>query len=184
MENASKALLMAAGVLIGILILSLGVYLFVSFSQHASQTYDQIKEDQINQFNSEFVALQGKNITIYDVISTVKRAEEFNGANGLNSTDDSFIEIIVKTKNNNNYDNTSNDSNINSLAGDKMEKWIKDDKEEMDNVKLKNADGTYTDDVKLPPYKCTVEKYNDQQRVKRVKFEYDEETWNEWKNPT
>ena len=59
MENASKALLMAAGVLIGILILSLGVYLFVSFSQHASQTYDQIKEDQINQFNSEFVALQG-----------------------------------------------------------------------------------------------------------------------------
>ena len=31
MENASKALLMAAGVLIGVLILSLAVYLFENF---------------------------------------------------------------------------------------------------------------------------------------------------------
>jgi len=32
MENASKALLMAAGVLIGLLVLSLMVYLFASFA--------------------------------------------------------------------------------------------------------------------------------------------------------
>lgn len=31
MENASKALIMAGGVLIGILILSLAVYLFIDF---------------------------------------------------------------------------------------------------------------------------------------------------------
>ena len=31
MENASKALLMAAGVLIGMMVLSLMVYLFISF---------------------------------------------------------------------------------------------------------------------------------------------------------
>ena len=33
MENASKALIMAGGVLIGVLIISLAVYLFVSFGQ-------------------------------------------------------------------------------------------------------------------------------------------------------
>ena len=37
MENASKALLMAAGTLIGMLIISLAVYLFTSFGSRADQ---------------------------------------------------------------------------------------------------------------------------------------------------
>ena len=42
MENASKALIMAAGVLIGILILSLAVYLFVSFGNTSRELHKQI----------------------------------------------------------------------------------------------------------------------------------------------
>ena len=37
MENASKALIMAGGVLIGVLIISLAVYLFVSFGQTSAE---------------------------------------------------------------------------------------------------------------------------------------------------
>lgn len=178
MENASKALLMAAGVLIGVLILSLGVYLFVNFSQHASQTYDQIKEDQINQFNSEFVTLQGKSdITIYDVISTVKRAQEFNNVNELNPADDSFINITVKTAGGDKYDNVNG-----TLTDNKLTDWINHDKEMMDNAKMYDLAGNLTGEieVKLPPYKCINIEYNDQQRVKKAEFEFDSETWGKW----
>ena len=37
MENASKALIMAAEILIGLLIISLAVYLFTSFGTSAAQ---------------------------------------------------------------------------------------------------------------------------------------------------
>ena len=36
MENASKALLMAASVLVGVMILSLGVYLFSTYAEYSS----------------------------------------------------------------------------------------------------------------------------------------------------
>ena len=42
MENASKALLMAGGVLIGILILSLAVYLFITFGAESKEIHAQI----------------------------------------------------------------------------------------------------------------------------------------------
>ena len=51
MENASNALIMAAGVLIGILILSLAVYLFIDFGSTASEINSQITEQQISQDN-------------------------------------------------------------------------------------------------------------------------------------
>ena len=67
MENASKALLMAAGVLIGILILAFGVYLFTQFGGTSALIHGQIESDRINQFNSQFTSYEGKDdITIYN----------------------------------------------------------------------------------------------------------------------
>ena len=54
MENASKALLMAAGVLIGILILTLMVTLFLS-AREVSSRHDQVKKtEEVEQFNANF----------------------------------------------------------------------------------------------------------------------------------
>ena len=44
MENASKALLMAASVLVGVVILSLAVYLYISFSGSANEIGKQMEE--------------------------------------------------------------------------------------------------------------------------------------------
>ena len=60
MENASNALIMAAGVLIGILILSLAVYLFIDFGSTASEINSQITEQQISQANSKFTIYEGQ----------------------------------------------------------------------------------------------------------------------------
>ena len=79
MENASKALLMAAGVLIGIMVLSLAVYLFVTFGSTSAQMHQQKEQDQLNQFNSQFTSYEGKeDITIYDIVTVANLATENN----------------------------------------------------------------------------------------------------------
>lgn len=78
MENASKALLMAAGVLIGILILSLMVTLFLS-AREVSSRYDQVKTtEEVEQFNANFTKYVGKNITIHQVLTISNFATKEN----------------------------------------------------------------------------------------------------------
>ena len=54
MENASKALIMAAEVLIGILILTLAIYAFV-FYNDVAVTYEKTQiEQDLQKFNNQF----------------------------------------------------------------------------------------------------------------------------------
>lgn len=85
MENASKALVMAGGVLIGILILSLAAYLFVDLGATSSEITAQNEQKQITAFNSKFTSFEeykdkdGKwQITIYNIISLAGYANENN----------------------------------------------------------------------------------------------------------
>lgn len=87
MENASKALIMAAGILIGVLVLSLGVYLFTSFGNSAAQIQKENEINALNKFNSQFVAYQGrKDVTIYEILELANLASENNKYYGLDST--------------------------------------------------------------------------------------------------
>lgn len=85
MENASKALIMAGGVLIGVLILSLAAYLFVDLGSTSAEITAQNAEKQITEFNSKFTSYEGYKdnegnwqITIYDIISLAAYAKENN----------------------------------------------------------------------------------------------------------
>ena len=95
MENASKALLMAAAVLIGVIILSIGVYLFVYFSDYAIGVEDDVRTNQIAQFNSQFLSYQGKELTIYDVITLANMAKDYNQENGYASGQTGYITVTV-----------------------------------------------------------------------------------------
>lgn len=78
MENASKALLMAAGVLIGILILALMVTLFLS-AREVSSRHDQVKKtEEVEQFNANFTKYVGKNITTHQVLTIYNFAQKKN----------------------------------------------------------------------------------------------------------
>ena len=59
MENASKALIMAASVLLGVMILSVGVYLFYVYSDYSSNAYQRMEQAQIDQFNTQFLKYYG-----------------------------------------------------------------------------------------------------------------------------
>ena len=79
MENASKALLIAVGILIGIIILSLGVYLFAVFGNYASKTQGKIDANELAQFNDKFMKYNGlTDLTIQDIITVKNYALESN----------------------------------------------------------------------------------------------------------
>lgn len=81
MENASKALLMVAGVLVGVMILSLGVYLFSVFGDSSTEINRRLEQAQIDEFNSQFTKYANKSdLTIHDIV-TVANLAKSNNAN-------------------------------------------------------------------------------------------------------
>lgn len=85
MENASKALLIAAGVLVGVLVASLAVYLFMDFGSQTAEMNKQNEQKQLSAFNSQFTSYatykdkdDNWKITIYDIITLRGKAEENN----------------------------------------------------------------------------------------------------------
>ena len=107
MENASKALLMAAGVLIGVAILSLAVFLFVDFGSISRDTHSKIAEQQLVQFNSKFSVYESykengkwQNLSsIYDVTTVAGYARENNNYYKESNVYSSDFQIIVKLGN-------------------------------------------------------------------------------------
>ena len=69
MENASRALLMAGGILVGVLIVTLMITLFLS-ARDLSNTYDANKQSEaIQQFNENFTRYIGQDITMHQIIT-------------------------------------------------------------------------------------------------------------------
>ena len=99
MENASNALLMAGAVLIGVLILSAGVYLFTQFSSTSHQISEQLTASQISQFNSQFTKYEGReDVTAHTIVSICNLAkqnnEQYYGRRG-SSSDPYYIQVIL-----------------------------------------------------------------------------------------
>lgn len=78
MENASKALLMAAGILIGVLLLALLVTLFSSARSLSNQYEATKKSEAIQQFNVNFIKYLGQDLTIHQVVTICNFAKKEN----------------------------------------------------------------------------------------------------------
>ena len=78
MENTSRALLIAGGVLIAIIILSMGVYLYILFSGQAKTYQSTVETVEMQKFNSAFEVYIGRtNITAQEVITAYNKAQEY-----------------------------------------------------------------------------------------------------------
>lgn len=143
MENASKALIIAAEVLLGVMILSLAVYLFSIFGNYSSETQQRIEETQISQFNNQFLKYYGKinnqtiKCTAHDVISLSNLAKQNNEQYELNLS---------------NYNENSYYIQVKLLGigqkGKNLEKWTND--EQVDFIRQNATQGT-----EIKYYKCT-----------------------------
>lgn len=78
MENASKALLIAGGVLSGILILSLLVFMFTSISNNAKSKEEIKIVEQLTAYNKEFESYNRKLLRGTDVVSLINKAISTN----------------------------------------------------------------------------------------------------------
>ena len=104
MENAVKALYIAAGVLMGIMVLSLGVALFASLQNYVDSSKEQIEFNELTSFNTQFTkyinyanGVKQFDLTIQDVITAAGKAYENNSSYNLdtNGWDESSNSLYV-----------------------------------------------------------------------------------------
>lgn len=160
MENASKALIMAGGMLIGILVLTLAVYLFSTFGTQASKVGDRVKEQQIEKFNSDYTSyIDKENITIYDVITVANRAKTYNEKNELVETDVDYYITVSLLNTSPQYQHLEKESD------DKYKSLLEDDRNKINSLDL--TSGNY-----LAIYTCSGNdiEYNTEGRVKKIVF--------------
>ena len=82
MENASKALFIVAGVLMSIMILSLGVYIFSLFGDFSSNIEKDREKQQIEAFNAKFYKYQElEKVTAHDIVTVINLARQSNEQN-------------------------------------------------------------------------------------------------------
>lgn len=78
MENAVRALYIAAGVLIGIMMLSLGISLYSSLNGFVEDINQDLANAQIIEFNEKYFKYVNIDLTIHDVVTAANIAFENN----------------------------------------------------------------------------------------------------------
>lgn len=98
MENASKALLMAGGILIALLIVGALVLMFNQLSAYQKSNSDNLKTSQLVEFNNQFLNFTlDEEIYGYDLISLLNKVTNYNEAEPVaNSVE--YKEITLKIK--------------------------------------------------------------------------------------
>ena len=157
MENASKALIMAGGILIGILIISLAVYLFTDFGRTAADINDRNASQQLVDFNSKFTKYESYKdndgnwkTTVYDIVTLAGYAKENNEYYKESDDEQISVNIVVK-------DALKNIQRIDNYK----------------YVLIINGNTTYLyndDGVSLRRYKCNSISYNTRGKVKSINF--------------
>ena len=172
MEDASKALIMAAEILIGVMIISAGVYLFNIFGDYSADSTKKIEQAQIDTFNDQFLkyysgttATDGTSgtiikCTIHDIVNLANLAKKNNTELGLENesgyaSNTRYIQIDIKG---------SRSKNLEKKKEEDLTKLIKD------NDLAKDKDSNIT--AKTKYYKCIECKINENTKyVNYMKFE-------------
>ena len=93
MENASKALYMAAAILISIMLVGIFVYIFRAGARTGEKYEQKQAEEQLQLFNSKFEYYNKKNNTISDMITVANLAIDTNEKISYNSQKTVAIDI-------------------------------------------------------------------------------------------
>ena len=78
MENASKALLMAGGVLLTMLVISLLLYAWTAVSEYQAEQDKIIEIQELAEFNSKFTNYERDDVQGYELLSLVNKVIDYN----------------------------------------------------------------------------------------------------------
>ena len=98
MENASNALMMAGGVLIGILLLSVLVVAFNGAADLAKSYDDSLSTTSLQAFNNNFEKYTSEPVDIQSIITMTHFAKDYNTKNGLVKGDSIYISVVCERK--------------------------------------------------------------------------------------
>lgn len=169
MENMSKALLMAAGVLIGVMTLAIIVMLFNQGGEFSSSYDRKLSLEAIQNYNQPFTRLltinttsEEQEIDIYDIISVVNYAKNINYNLGYPNPNDNYnyITINIMTK-------------INSTSYFELRINSTEKKEMKDIAGSSFSQEDYHDMIKEMADKkfgITIKSYNIEEKVNKVDF--------------
>lgn len=160
MENASKALLMAATILISVMLVSLATYLFATFGNYSKNINDNINQKTKQEFNAQFTKYEtsetGEPCTVYDIVTIINLAkncndqhEEYQGSNRPESYANQNNVYIFVTIPGNEVNEKSNTTSLNNFIS-------------QHNT---TTNGEYND-----KYNCTVNISNQTGLVKSIRF--------------
>ena len=161
MENASRALLMAATVLISVMVISLGTYLFATFGNYSKQINSNLSSKQKQEFNAQFTKYEGGDpCTVYDIVTVINLArnsnnqyEEYQNIDKRPQYSDSNTYIYV---------NINKDTNINELSYEQyLNNFISSNNTTMSNGNKIEYQNLYT---------CTINISNQTGLVKSITF--------------
>ena len=131
MENATKALIMAAGVLVGMMIISLGVYLYFSLSDYVTITQESIENNALAKFNSQFTKYINYNgsaklfdVTIQDIVTVANIAYENNRDYNLDATAKNNINTLYVNVNVEGVSSFYHNANGTAVTGVDLEQKI------------------------------------------------------------
>ena len=118
MENASKALLIAGGVLVSILVITVFIYMITRISEFRRSNEDLARIENVSEFNKRFTNYQRDDVQGYELLSLIHNVIDYNEQYSTDSTinKDSYnpisLTISLVTENNTplrkqlTYDNT------------------------------------------------------------------------------
>lgn len=133
MEDAVKALLIAAGLFIGLMIIALGLVLFSSLSQYADDTQNRIEENALQKFNEQYTkyincedkpnAKPSFELTIQDIVTVANIAYENNKNYELTAQDGYNYYVTVKIGDTQEIQNTIKDITAQLLKDNSTKKY-------------------------------------------------------------
>lgn len=94
MDSASKAIIIAGGVLIGMLVIAVSMYMLTSFRTFYEQSMEQFEMQQITSFNSFFTQYTSP-IKGYDAYNIIGKINEINADDNSNYSI-SFVDTITR----------------------------------------------------------------------------------------
>lgn len=98
MENASKALLMAGGMLIALLVIGALLLAFNQIGDYEKGKSSMTKSSQVADFNKEFAKYTGDNVKGYDLITLINKAIDFNSKEGTTKETANSVDYSKKIK--------------------------------------------------------------------------------------
>ena len=195
MENASKALIMAGGMLLAILIVSLLVYAWSLFSKYQSSQDDLTDIEDTAKFNEQFTNYQRDNVKGYDILSLVNKVIDYNyrktNADGAQNDEKySYITVtidFVSEDNRKKLITGRSDNTTNTLFTNRNNKYIQKDTtnqfEEIINEanRVEERYGNADSATKLAKAIGTIYPSDDQINNNKSKGMEEEDSWKEAK---